>query len=66
MLNKCSLHQETRARRRFSVIILGFLSALDETILYCRRMREIVEVLIERFILVLAYRAKSSKEFVQV
>ena len=64
MLNKCSLHQATRARRCFGVIF-GFLSALDETMLYCQKIRLIVKVLIERFIPVLAYRAKSDKEFVQ-
>ena len=61
--DKCSLHQSIRARRCFGVI-LGFLGAMYEVMLYCRRIRLIVEVLIDRLIFVLAYRTKSGKEFV--
>ena len=61
ILNKCSLHQSSRVRRCFDVI-LGFLGAMYETMLYCQTIRPIIKVLIERFIVVLAYRAKSDKE----
>ena len=40
-------------------IILGFLGAMHEVMLYCRRIRLIVEVLIDRLIFVLTYRTKS-------
>ena len=61
--DKCSLHQLIQARRCFGVI-LGFLGAMYEVMLYCRRIRLIVEVLIDRLIFVLAYRTKPVKEFV--
>ena len=63
ILSKCSLHQATRAHRCFG-IILAFLGSMYETMWCCRRIQLIIEVLIERIILVLAYRAKSVKEFV--
>ena len=63
--DKCLLHQSIRARRCFGVI-LGFRGAMYEVMLYCRRIRLIVEVLIDRLIFVLAYRTKSVKEFVEV
>ena len=59
------LHQLTRARRCFGVIV-AFLGALAESILYYRRIKLIVEVLIKRFIFMLAYRAKLAKEFVSL
>ena len=61
--DKCSLHQSIRARCCFGAI-LGFLGAMYEVVFYCRRMRLIDEVLIDRLIFVLAYRTKSVKEFV--
>ena len=61
--DKCLLHQSIRARRYFG-LILGFLGAMYEVMLYCRRIRLIVEVLIDRLIFVLVYRTESLKEFV--
>ena len=61
--DKCSLHQSIRARRYFGVIF-DFLGTMYEAMLYCWRIRLIVELLVDRLIFVLPYRTKSVKEFV--